>query len=340
MKEQQSTLDYTILGAVLFVGLALYQGLGDPLTASETAQLDRAGAPLADLAGSRYSPVYVVLLHIWSAWFQSPFWLRLFGVLAGLAALFLVERVARHLGGTHATPGAVLLLAASPFLVGQATTISPAALSLVALLGNILCFMIFLRSGHLGWLAGWAATVLASWGIHAGLVYVALIQSALLLAYRERYGARQLRWWVAQIPLAAVFVLCFRGSLVDYVTHRLPAQAAASGVLAEAADLLGLLVTNRGTTGSMLGAALFAVLAASGLWACRNLRHDARHFLLVLALLAAVVLRLGPLAHASYALAALPPFLILVSMGIRIYPKSVRQLSWSAVAVTFLWSHW
>ncbi len=340
MKNYLPLLQNILPGALILAVLGLYALGGAPLSTGEMVLLQRASAPLEELTESRYSPLYLLILHLWSTPLQHPFWLRLPGVLAALAALVLSERVMRHLGGVHATPGAALLLGAAPFFIAQARLVSPAPLALVALLACFLCFVEFVRSGDLKWLAGWIVSILLALGLHAGMIYVALIHCGVMLAYRHRYRHRQWAWWVLQIPLLGFFYLIFGDIVQHFFTARLSAAVPGSALLMDVAYLFGFLATLLPPPPALAGAALFAVLLLSGVWACKDWRKDARHGLLVLSFVVPFLLWVGPLGHASYGLAALPFLLSLVSMGIRLYSRWLRQLLWSAVAVSYLWGYW
>jgi hypothetical protein len=338
LKERVSIFPYVLLGIPVLVALVLY-GLGRDLGAAERALLERASASFYELTSAPYSPLYLLALHLWSSISQNPFWLHLSGVLAGLVALILSVHFLRHLGGAHATPGALLLLAASPFFVGQVHLLSATPASLVAVLVCFLCFLQYTRSGSLNWLGGWTLATLLAWGIHAGLGYMLVVQWVYMVAYREHHRGRLLFWWLAQIPLTVFFLLVFGGIVRDVLTIRLPAVAGAQ-LLRQAADLFGLMSANLPPPVGLVGGAFFLFLLGSGVWTCRDWRRDPRHGLVLLGFAVPFLLWLSPVGHAAYALAALPCLLALVSMGLRLYPRWVRQLLWSLVGATYLWGYW
>ena len=99
---------YLVLGAIR---------LARPLDVAEAIYLTRSQIPVGDLFLFPYSPAYLALLHLWNGLGDSAAWLRSLGLVVGLAGLVLAPRVLRGLGGVHAEPGALWLLAASPFFI-------------------------------------------------------------------------------------------------------------------------------------------------------------------------------------------------------------------------------
>ena len=340
MKRPSPTLQPFVPGLLILVVLGLYTLGRAPLNASETAWLARASAPTSELTHTLYSPLYLLLLHGWSSLGQSLFWLRLLGVLAGLGALPLSQLAIRRLGGQHATLGALLLLGASPFLLGQVHQVSPAPMALVAALACFLCFVEFTRQGNPYWLASGIVATLVAWGIHPGLFYILAIQAVAMVVYRRRYTRGPIYWWGAQVLLVGLFLAGFGGSMQHYLATRLPASGPGLAHLEEAASGLARLAINRPLPAGLAGGILFGLLAATGLWVCRDWRRDPRHGLLVLAFALPFLIWLSPPGHASYGLIALPFLLTLVSMGLRHLPLWGRQLTWAGVVLVYLWGYW
>lgn len=334
MKERVNASPYLLLGIPVLAGLVLY-GLGSDLSPAERVLLERADGGTTSL----YSPLYLLLLHLWSSIGHNPYWLHLSGLLAGLAGLILGLHFVRYLGGAHAASSALLLLAASPFFIAQMQRLSPAPAALAAVLACFLCFIEYSRSGSLKWLGSWILTTLLAWSIHAGLGYMLVVQWLFMILYRERHRGSQLLWWLAQIPVTVLFVLAFGSIVRDVLTIRLPALDAGQ-FLRTAPELFGLLSANLPPSAALVGGALFAVLMGGGIWACRDWRRDPRHGLALLGFAAPFLLWLGPVGHAAYGLAALPSLLVLVSMGLRLFPRWVRQLLWVLVGITYLWGYW
>ena len=98
------------------------------------------------------------------------------GLIAGLAGIAAGARMIRSLVGAHAAPGALALLAASPFLITHTRALSPAALALLLVALSYGLFWAFLRSGHLGLLAGWGAASVLAFTADAALIYLPLLQ--------------------------------------------------------------------------------------------------------------------------------------------------------------------
>lgn len=334
MKERVNASPYFLLVIPVLAALALH-GLGRDLSPAERALLERAGGGATAL----YSPLYLLFLQLWSSIGHNPYWLHLSGLLSGLAALILGLHFVRYLGGAHAAPGALLLLAASPFFNAQMQRLSPAPVALAAVMACFLCFIEYSRNGSLKWLGGWFLTTLLAWSMHAGLSYMLVVQWLFMILYRERHRGSQLFWWLAQIPVTALFGLAFGGIVREVLAIRLPALDA--GQFARAApEFFGLLSANLPPSAALVGGALFALLMGGGIWACRNWRRDPRHGLALLGFAAPFLLWLTPVGHAAYGLAALPSLLVLVSMGLRLFPRWVRQLLWALVGITYLWGYW
>ncbi|MEE2658290.1 MAG: hypothetical protein VX733_07280 [Candidatus Latescibacterota bacterium] len=320
----------------VFTGLSVF-GLRQPLSVTEAVFLTRSELPLGDLLLFPYSPLYLVLLRLWSAISSDPLWLRLLGVFLGIGGFALVPRVLRGLGGVHATAGAMWILALMPFFVDQARSITPSALAFLCTTAAIICFLEFLRAGELPWIAGWVVATLMSLFVHGGLYYLALVLCLAMAFYRERYHGRQRVWWLAQIPPLTLFAVLSGAQFEHFIAHRI----ADVNSIAAAAAQWGMLATQQSARPWVLSSGLLlAFLVASGLYACRALHRDLRHGLVVLGAGAPCVIWLAWLPHDFYAVAALPFLATLASMGIRLYPLWGRQLLWSALAVTYAFSYW
>ena len=336
MKEQTPTVQSAIFALPVLLVLGLYH-LGGDLSGPEQTYLARAARSIADLSTSLFSPLYLMLLKGWSRWIESPFWLRLPNLVAAMAALLLSNRVMRSSGGAHATPGALLLLAAAPFLVAQVQTLSPAVLALLASMAALVCFVDYLRTGSLSWLGLWVVATVLSWGVHAGLAYLLFVKWIYMLAYRERFRNRQLFWWIAQIPVTGFFIAVF-GAGARPLASRLfsmPTDASIDWTL-----LFAQVATGVPRPAGLIGGVLLAVLLICGIWASRDWRRDTRHGLLLLGVFTPGILFLSPIGHPSFGLATLPFFCTLVSMGMRMFPRWARQALWAAVALTYLYGYW
>lgn len=320
----------------LFAILALV-GLGSrPLDLSEAILLTRSSLPVSDFLLTQYSPLYLFLLHIWSAVSQQAIWLRVLGIGIGAAAVLLGPWVLRGLGGTHATRAAFWLLAASPFLIGQVRVLSTSQLSLLAVVCAYLCFIEYNRAGQLGWLAGWVLSILAALLVHGGLYCIALVHCLAMLVYRRRFRHRQRNWWLAQIPVLALFLMLSGAPLGHFVGHRIAAVNTATAASVQWAQL----GTGLPLPWSAIAGGLLLLLLASGVAVCRDWRRNPRHGLLLIGFGVPTLTWLVWLPYDFYAVAALPCLVTLAAMGIRLYPRWARQLLWCAVAVTYGWSHW
>ena len=321
---------------VCFAVLSLGWLWTKPLDLGEAIVLTRSIIPVGDLLLIPYSPLYLLLLHMWTLVSSDPFWLRLLGVLLSAGGLALTPRVLRALGGTHAVTGAFWLLALSPFFVNQARILAPAPLAFVTVLVLYLCFFEYTRAGQWTWLAAWSRTAVMMQLVHGGLFAVVLVQCLAMVLFRERLRSKQRNWWIAQILPTALFALLSGAQFNRFIAHRISEVKAASAVGAQ----WGRLGTDLPLPWSALGGGLLLLLLLSGVIACRDWRRDPRHGILLLGAGVPTCVWLLWLPHDFYAVAALPCLATLGAIGVRTYPRWARQLLWSAVAVTYGWSHW
>ena len=323
---------------VLFVALALYSPSSLTISGDEGRLLLRILEPLTLQLYNGYSPLYFVLMYAWLWGGQHVLWLRLPGVLCGLATLVVAARVLRGLAGAHAAPGALLLLGTAPFLIAQARTISPAMLALLMVLLSYALFIEYQRSGSLPVLGGWMFVALLSFGVQASLVFLVLLQCLVMLVYRTRYIQRQAAWWTAQVLVLGLFALGFWTPLSHFVEVRL--FDLTPDLAGQALPLFALLSTNLPPAQAIAGTLLFVVLTVSGLYVCADWRKDPRHGLLILGFLAPCPFYLFTPRSEALLLSALPCLCALASMGLRLYPRWARQGIWAAIAACYLWSYW
>ena len=336
MKHFVDDLKPFLISILVFVVTGLGRALSPGMTVTEALYLTRSSIPLNDLILSPYSPAYLFLLHLWSGAGQGALWLRMLGLLLGLLGLVLCPRVLRGLGGTHATPGAMWILAASPFFAAQMGSVTPSGLAFLAVIVAFWCFLEFLRAGGLGWLVGWTLAVLVALLVHGGLFYLAVVLSLGMTYYRHRYHGRQRAWWGAQVLPLALFALLFGAQFNRFIAHRISQVNTVRTAGTQWADL----GTDLPMPWSVVGGVLILLLLLSGLRACTDFRHDPRHGLLVLCVGIPCLIWLVWLPHDFYAVTALPGLAALASMGMRLHPRWLRQVLWLAVAITYGWSHW
>jgi mannosyltransferase len=94
---------------------------------------------VSEMARDSSPPLYYLLLHAWIAvagW--SPLALRLFSVVAGVAAVLLCGVLGKHLWGDTAGIGAAALLALSPLHIYYSREVRPYALLTVFVLASVL----------------------------------------------------------------------------------------------------------------------------------------------------------------------------------------------------------
>ena len=308
---------------VVFAVVAAFSANQSRPTTVESARMAAAQESVVDLA-DMVNPLFVVLLQAWTSVHDGLVWVRLLGVVTGLVALAIAAAVMRSLGGTHAAPGAMTLLATSPFFVSAAATVSGTALVLAAAMSCVGAFLEFSKTGRKGWLAVWLFTALLCLTTHAALLLVILVQNASLLFYGRRLQHRQRVWWGAQLPVGGVFFLLHHD------------QLAVQGIPGGWPSLSGLpaLVSMHG-----FAVALLLVLCLSGTWSCRDWRRDPRHGLLLLSAISPLITWLF-FPRELLLLLALPALLVLASRGIRLYPQWMRQLLWSGLVVVYGADYW
>lgn len=331
-----STLRIHLLPFALFAILALAWIGSNPLDLAEASLLTRSSLPLGDFALTQYSPLYLLILHLWSEVSEHATWLRGLGVGFGAASILLGPWVLRGLGGTHATRAAFWLLAASPFLIGHVRVLSTSQLSLLTVMCAYLCFIEYNRAGQLGWLAGWVLSILAALLTHGGLYCVALVHCLAMVVYRRRFHQRQRNWWLAQIPVLCLFAILSGAQLGHFVGHRISETNTAISASVQWAQL----GTGLPLPWSAIAGGLMLLLLASGAAVCRDWRRNPRHGLLLIGCGVPTLTWLVWLPYDFYAVAALPCLVTLAAMGTRLYPRWARQVLWCAVAVTYGWSHW
>lgn len=329
-------LNSSILPLALFLGLAILRGMWAPLDVDGAIVLTRSEIPLGDLVLSPYSPVYLFLLHVWSSVSDSTLWLRLLSLLLAVVGLLLVPRVLRGLGGTHASGGALWILALSPFFIDQMVAVSPSALAFVVVTVELLCFLEYLRAGEVGWLLGWIAAALVSLLVHGGLYYLVLCLCLGMAIYRSRYHGRQRLWWLAQLPPLGLFLLLSGAQFERFVRHRV-ASISSPDVAVEQWGKLG---SDLPGAWPIVAGVLLAILIGTGLVLCRDSRRDPRHGLLALGAVVPAAIWLLWLPHDFYAVAALPFLASLAGMGLRAYPRWGRQMAWAALGLVYGTAHW
>tara|TARA_B100000686_G_scaffold351366_1_gene449984 strand:- start:1689 stop:2612 length:924 start_codon:yes stop_codon:yes gene_type:complete len=302
----------------------------------EAIVLTRSEISVYKLILTPYSPLYLFVVHLWTTVSQHLIWVRFLGVLLGLVALLASPHFMRSMGGTHALHGAMWILATSPFLIDQVRMLAPSQLALIVVSLSYICFYEYTRAGHWRWLCGWMIAVMAAMVVHGGLYYVAVVHIITMALYQERFKTRLRNWWLAQLPPLALFSLLFGAQFNRFFADRISEFS----TVYSAASQWGRLGTKLSMPWNAIAAILVLVLLLSGLKCCGDWRKDPRHGMLVLGFAIPVMIWLIWLPHDFYALSALPCMAVLASMGIRQYPKWARQLLWTAIAITYGWSHW
>ena len=307
------------------------------LSSCEESILRHAREPLqAFFQSGAHSPLYALLLKAApQSGTVGPHWA---GLLCGLAGITAAARMLRSLAGAHASPGALLLLAASPSLIAQTRTLSPAPLVLLLVALSYALFWAYLRGGELVLLAGWAVVSVLAFSAQASLIYLPFTQALIALAYRTRYPQRHGFYWPALAAVTGLWIALFWQPLNRDWTVRL------AGVTPEqsafALDAVAALATGMPGTDALAGAGLFALLLLSGLRACADWRKDARRGLLVGGLCVPCLLYALSPGNSALLVGALPPLYGLCAMGLRLYPRWARQGLCAALLLTYCWSYW
>jgi hypothetical protein len=307
------------------------------LSSGEESILRHAREPLqAFFQSGAHSPLYALLLKATpQSGTVGPHWA---GLLCGLAGIATAVRLLRGLAGAHAAPGALFLLAASPFLISQTRTLSPAPLVLLLVALSYALFWTYLRGGQLGLLAGWAVVSVLAFSAQASLIYLPCTQALIALTYRTRYPQSHGFYWPALAAVSGLWIALFWQPLNRDWTVRLagvtPEQSAS------ALDAFAALSTGVSGIDALAGAGLFALLLLSGLRACADWRKDARRGLLVGGLCVPCLLYALSPGNNALLVGALPPLCGLCAMGLRLYPRWARQGLWTALLLTYCWSYW
>ena len=321
---RESTSTHLALGAalLLLVGLSLPGLDAGPLTPRERLWL-------ADPAPG--GPLFGLLLQLWTAVGQDPLWLRTLPLAGGIAVLLLARLAARQLGGAHATAGALVLLAAAPLLVWRASLLGPDTLVLALALGSLWSFAGYARQGDMRWLAGWTLFNAAGLLVRPEMLWVVLVQWVAVLVYRRRLHLPQGLWWISQLGPVALFLIVWNTPML---------AGASVPDLDALRDGWALLATGTPAAGPNPGALLFGLLALFGLAAARHWRRDARHGLLGLGALVPTLLFIVLPEGLAYAMGALACWCILIAMGLRHHARWLRQLLWTGLALSWIFSYW
>ena len=292
--------------------------------------------PSAVLSEGAHGPLHALLLKATAdAGIAGARWM---GLIAGLAGIAAGARMIRSLVGAHAAPGALVLLAASPFLIAHTRGLSPAALALLLVALSYGLFWAFLRSGHPGLLAGWGAASVLAFTADAALIYLPLLQGLILLLYRTRYPQRHAPWWPALTLTCGLWAALFWEPLNRDWTIRLAGITPEQSLFA--LDAYTSLSTNLLGMDALPGSVLFTLLLVSGLRACTDWRKDARRGLLVGGLCIPCLLYVLLPHNSALLIGALPPLCGLCAMGLRLYPRWARQGLWIGQLGTHCWSYW
>lgn len=326
------------LSLIVYGALTLYAPSQLAMFSSgEENILRHAREPLqAFFQSGAHSPLYALLLKAApQRGTVGPHWA---GLLCGLAGIAAAARMLRSLAGAHAAPGALLLLAASPLLISQTRTLSPAPTVLLLVTLSYALFWTYLRGGQIGLLASWAVVSILAFSAQAGLIYLPITQALIALAYRTRYPQHQGFYWPALAAVTGLWIVLFWQPLNrDWTVHLAGVTPKQS---AFALDAFAALSTGVSGIEAIAGAGLFALLLFSGLRACADWRKDARRGLLVGSLCAPYLLYALSLGNSALLVGALPSLCGLCAMGLRLYPRWARQGIWAVLLLTYCWSYW
>ena len=307
------------------------------LSSGEESILRHAREPLqAFFQSGTHSPLYALLLKATpQSGTVGPHWA---GLLCGLAGIAAAAHMLRSLAGAHASPGALLLLAASPFLIAQTRTLSPAPLVLLLVALSYALFWTYLQGGEKSLLAGWAVVSVLAFSAQAGLIYLPFTQALIVLAYRTRHPQRHGLYWPALAAVTGVWVALFWQPLNRDWTVRLASITPEQSAFA--LDAFVGLSTGMSGMDALAGAGLFALLLLSGLRACADWRKDARRMLLIGGIGTPCLLYALSPGNSALLVGALPSLCGLCAMGLRVYPRWARQGLWAGLLLTYCWSYW
>jgi mannosyltransferase len=311
-------------------------------------------------------PLYYLLFYYWLRLFgQGEFAVRLFGALAGTAAVVPMYRLGKELFGRRVGVIAALLLAVSPYHIWYSQEVRMHSWAVLLTLLSLYAFWRVVRGGAWGWWLLHTAVTGLSLHLHYYIGWIVLAENAYYLVYTwrargglfSREGWRALRWWLLDqgivlliaIPAAAVFLARFVSSndwgwLVE--SYHAPG-------LRELADLIGIYVLGTAFPGpSWLrwGITLGVLaLAAWGMWRVYRKRVTEGTAwaglwlaLAALGLPVSLIFILGQFAAVwvyRYLLLFIPGFLLLVAVGIARVPwAGVRLGTLAALGLVCLYA--
>ncbi len=154
---------------------------------------------------SPHPPLYYLLLNFWLALVPlSEFFLRLPSALFSALTVPVVYWIARQLFDRRTGLIAALLLSLSPYQISYAQEAKSYALLWFLLAVSFGCFFRFQRDGSGRALRWYVVSSVASiYTLYSGFLFIAVQNALFFLFYR---GAREKRWFRAQLLIAASFI--------------------------------------------------------------------------------------------------------------------------------------
>lgn len=332
---------------------------------------------LARTAIDIHPPLYYALLQLWlTAFGKSDIALRLLSVVVGIAAIPLIDVVARQLFNKRTGLLAAFLLAMSPLHIYYSQEVRMYALVTLLGLASVALQLEIVNSSIINrqssvinrrwglWLlvAGYvmvtAAAVYTQY--YAGFLLVAEIVVVLYLKFRARAGVSLKMWltaWTAVALLYLPWVIYAGGKLYTYVTSKVGIeQYSRLDPLTFLAQHLAAFSIGHVSQFNWLvgGAAIYLAIAAIGVYLVSSKQGagsspfilascmllTAVYFLipLLLGFLVNLVYTFHPIRYERLLLFAAPFFLILVAWGILRLWESRRVLGVAAVALVTILS--
>jgi 4-amino-4-deoxy-L-arabinose transferase-like glycosyltransferase len=300
-----------------------------------TVNTVRRAVPSLAMSGTT-PPLYYILMTFWVQRLvpETEAMVRLPSALFGIGAVALLFLLGRRLLGTRAGLFAALLLAVSPFHIHYSQEARAYSLMVLLTLLSWLALIRVLDRESPVRLASWAATTALLLLSHNYALFLVAAQLAFLLIWGRRHGIRPTRWLIGIGLLGLLSLPWIRVLLIMVEQLRHAVYWIQPPVLADFVKLYRMMCSD---SGWLMKIDLLLVLAGLAWWRYRFGRagtgpagdgdrgtrlHGRTSIPLLgswlfipLVLMVAASWFLLPLYQHRYALALLPPFLLLVAWG-------------------------
>jgi len=326
-----ATVWLLVLVLLLAGGLRLLHLSRQSFWLDEVMTVNTAREAVPSLAMSGTSPpLYYLLMHYWMKLVpESEATARLPSVICGVAAVLLLYLLGRRLVDARAGLVAALLLAVSPFHIHYSQEARTYSLMVLLALLSWLALIRVLERGSPGRIIIWAVCSFVLLLSHNYAVFLLATQVVFVLVRGHRHGLRPGRWLVG-VGLLLLLSLPWLRVLMIMIESLLGAEYWIRPPVA--GDFVRLYRMMCSDSGWLMKIDLLLVLAAMVFWWWRApvvgsgeeregaMKRSALPLLVCWIGLPAVMMAVAswtvmPLYQHRYALALLPPFLLLVAWG-------------------------